>query len=62
MKPAEGFTRLGETAAHLAIAPRTLRDWVRRGIVPCYHPTRRLLLFKLSEVETALLRFRTGRR
>lgn len=58
----EQLHRLSDTAAHYAQTPRTFRDWVRRSIVPCYHPTKRTLLFKWSECDAALARFKTGGR
>ena len=52
------FLRLPEQAAQLGIAPRTLRAWATRRLVPSYTPTKRLLLFKPDEVAAAVARFR----
>ena len=41
-------------------ANSTLRDMVRRRVIPAYHPSRRLLLFRWSEVDAAMARFKTG--
>jgi hypothetical protein len=62
MDSPERLYRLGPTAEQYSISPRTLRQWANRRLVPCYRPTKRLLLFKLSEVDAALSRFRTGGR
>lgn len=54
------LSRLGPTAKALDITPRTLRAWTYRRLVPCYRPTKRLLLFDLGEVISALGKFKTG--
>ena len=54
------FLRLPEQAERLGIAPRTLRAWATRRLVPSYCPTKRLLLFKPEEVAAAVARFRRG--
>jgi hypothetical protein len=52
------FLRLPEQAERLGIAPRTLRAWATRRLIPSYCPTRRLLLFDPTEVAAALAKFR----
>lgn len=58
--PPEPLARLETTAAHYGIAPRTLRQWAARRLVPCYRPTKRCMLFRWSECDAALAKFRTG--
>jgi DNA-binding transcriptional MerR regulator len=55
------FCRIAKAAAHCGIPPRTLREWVRRRIVPCYRPTKRMLLFRIADLDSAMDRFRCGR-
>ena len=54
------YLRLSAAAARCGIEPRTLRRWAQRRIVPVIRPTRRTLLFAVSELDAALARFRTG--
>jgi hypothetical protein len=54
------LSRLDPTAEALGITPRTLRAWTYRRLVPCYRPTKRLLLFDIGEVIGALAKFKTG--
>lgn len=58
--PTIQFLRLHDTALALGISPRTLRQWVAWRLVPCYRPTRRLLLFDLQEVSASVRQFRVG--
>ena len=55
-----GFTKIKGIAAHLAKSERTIRSWVRRRLLPCYRPTPRTLLFKISECDAAMRKFRSG--
>ena len=54
------YLKLSAAAARCGIAPRTLRTWAARRIVPVIRPTRRTLLFAVADIDAALARFRTG--
>jgi len=54
------YLRLVAAANYLSIAPRTLRDWTRRRLVKVYRPTRRCLLFKVTDLDAAMTRFSSG--
>lgn len=43
-----------QLAAHLHVKPATIRNWVRRGKIPCFRIGHRPLLFRVGEVECAL--------
>jgi len=55
-----GFHRLQKAAQYLGISKRTLRTWVNRRLVKVYRPTRRILLFKKGDIDTAMERFASG--
>ena len=54
------FIRIQEASTLFCVCEATLREWVKKGIVPAYAPTRRLLLFRVDELEKAMMRFRVG--
>jgi predicted site-specific integrase-resolvase len=37
-------------AQHVGVSPRTVRAWVLKRKIPCYHISTKCLRFKLSEV------------
>ena len=43
-----------EIAAHFGVAVTTVRGWVRDERVPFIRPSRRVVRFRLSEVERAI--------
>ena len=55
-----GFVKTPAIARHLSQSTKTIGDWVRRRIIPCYSPTPRTRLFKVAEVDAALSNYRTG--
>jgi hypothetical protein len=52
---AEPFINKKETARRLSCGMRTLDTWMRRGIVPFYKVSKRVM-FRWSEVQTVLER------
>lgn len=54
-----GFIKLNKAAKYLGIPPRTLRLWISRGIIRCYRPTQRTLLFKIGDLAKDIERFKT---
>jgi hypothetical protein len=62
LTPAEGWVSKKAAAAHLKITPRTLDNWMKRGLVPYVHIGRNVR-FKLNDVdETLNRRLRMGAR
>ena len=55
-----GFIRFSAAADYLGIAPRTLREWLRRRLVRCHRPTARTILFTISDLNEAMSRFKSG--
>ena len=47
-------------ATELNRSERCVRDWAKRGILPCYRMSKRTVLFRRTEIETALRRFRSA--
>ena len=60
MTPFENFVRITIAAQHVGVSVSGLRKLIARRIVPVYRPTSRLLLLKLSQVDSAIEKFRTG--
>jgi len=58
MKPA--YLRVPDAAKYFGVCDATLREWIKRRILPAYAPTRRTLLIKVEEVEAAIQRFQVG--
>ena len=59
MSQRHGYMRREETASFLGISLRTLGSWQRRRLIPFHKVSRRVCLFKVSDLEAALARFRT---
>ena len=59
-KDRPGYLRTAEAAQHLSISERTLADWQRKRMVPFYKMSHRVCLFKMSDLEKALERYRIG--
>ena len=52
-----GYLRKSDAAAYLGgIAPRTLQEWVRQRIVPSIPVTRKVVLFRVSDLDEAMKR------
>ena len=56
----EGFVTINIIADHFGKSVRTIRYWMGRRLIPCYKPTDRTLLFKISECDAAMMKFRAG--
>ena len=54
------YLRVPQAAARFGVCDATLREWIKRRILPAYAPTRRTLLIKAVDVDKALARFRVG--
>lgn len=53
------FVKIGEMAAYLGISVNSLRSAAEAGEIPFYR-IRRMMLFKISEVESAMKQNRTA--
>jgi excisionase family DNA binding protein len=58
IKSADDWMRKDETASHYQVSERTITNWQRQGKIPFYRLGRKLVLFKRSEIDAALARFR----
>ena len=56
----QGFLRRAGAARFCGVSVRTLSDWQRRRIVPFVKITHKICLFKRSDLERALGRFRVN--
>lgn len=54
------YLRSRQAATYCGIALGTLRSWVRQRIVPARQVTARCWLFRKSELDAALDRFKSG--
>jgi excisionase family DNA binding protein len=53
-----GYFRPSDAARYLSISLRTLRDWQHRRVIPFCRMGKRCILFKLSDLDAAITRFR----
>ena len=51
-----------ELGDYLRVTPDTIREWVRKGRIPCYRIGRKTIRFDLDEVVAALREARPQRR
>lgn len=58
MKP--GYLRKAAAAKYLNVSVRTLSDWTRMRLVAHIKPSNRVCLFRVSDLDAALSRFRTA--
>ena len=58
MKP--GYLRKAAAAKYMNVSVRTLSDWTRMRIVAHIKPSNRVCLFRVSDLDAALSRFRTA--
>ncbi len=58
---AASYLRADQVIQLLPISRRSLGNWTRTGVLPCYR-IKRVLLFKRADIEAALERFRTPNR
>jgi excisionase family DNA binding protein len=54
-----GYGREKDAAAYLSVSPRTIRYMVKRRQIPAYQISRGLTLYKYSDLDEALKRYRT---
>lgn len=54
------YLRVPEAARRFGVCDATLRDWIRKRIVPAFAPTRRTLLLRAVDVDRAITRFSVG--
>lgn len=55
-----GYLRRNEAAQYLGVAPRTLSDWQRRRMVPFIRAGRKCVLFRVTDLDAAMGRFRVA--
>ena len=53
-----GYLRKEQAAEYLNISIRTLSDWMRRRIVPFSKISHRICLFRITDLDRAMDRFR----
>jgi len=54
------YMRRWEAAKHLQISPRTLARWIVRGHIPYIRVGSRLMLFRKSDLDRAMERFKVS--
>ena len=52
------YLRRGEAAKYLQVAPRTLATWIARGHIPYIQVGSRLMLFRKSDLDRTMERFK----
>jgi excisionase family DNA binding protein len=52
------YLRTSEAARYLSVSARTIRDWQSRRMIPFMRMGRKVILFKRSDLDRALDRFR----
>ncbi len=53
-----GYLRPEDASRYLGVSPRTLRDWMARGLVAFHKPCKRVVLFSVADLDRAMARFR----
>jgi len=51
------YIRLKDLAEEIGICQRTIRDWIKRGLI-CYRPSRRLVLIKRTDLDEFLSKYK----
>ncbi len=54
------YLRPREAARYIPVSERTLRDWTARGIIPHYKVSHKVVLFRVSDLDRAMTRFRVN--
>lgn len=49
-------------AEQFGVTVQTVNDWVRRGRIPCIRPSRKVVRFRLDDVERAIEQPAVGER
>jgi len=52
-----GYIRLNKLSKDIGVCERTVRDWIKQGLI-CYRPSRRLVLIKQKDLDAFLSKFR----
>ncbi len=52
-----GYVRLNKIAKDIGVCERTVRDWIKQGLI-CYRPSRRLVLIKRADLDDFLSKFK----
>ena len=52
-----GYIRLNNLSKDIGVCERTIRDWIKQGLV-CYRLSRRLVLIKRTDLDEFLSKFR----
>jgi excisionase family DNA binding protein len=54
-----GYLRPSGAAKYLDVSQRCIRDWQRDSILPFYKLGKRCVLFKVSDLDAAIAKFKT---
>lgn len=52
------YLRQEDSAKYLSIGPRTIRDWMKRGILPYHKPCKKVCLFAVADLDRAMKKYR----
>lgn len=44
-----------ELAEQFGVCDETVQTWVRQGRIPCFRPSRKVIRFRMNDVERALM-------
>ena len=58
----EKFLNLSDGATMLQVCPETVKRMVRRGVLPHYRFSRKLILFRADEIQSSLQKLRIAGR
>lgn len=57
---ASGYVRIDQAAQHMSMSVSGVRKLVKKRIIPAFHVTPKLLLFRLELIDRALAKKMTG--
>ena len=52
-----GYMRITSVAKDIGVHERTVRDWIKKGLI-CYRPSQRLVLIKRSDLDKFMKKFK----
>ena len=55
-----GYIRLSQAGQYTGVSSKTIRRWIKRGMIKAYAPTARCILVKQVDLDSALQRFEIG--
>lgn len=55
-----GYLRKADAAKYLSVSIRTLTEWMQHRVVPYIKLSHRVCLFKQTDLDSAMARFRTA--